>query len=137
MKARPTCSGIAWRWSTARPIQSSQLTSPAFCSRMGSSRSSREPRPIATGPCAAPSTAASSSGTEGRRELEEHQVIRLKREFNAMVAPLTVGQKLALTDLALDLRPRWLRAKLLGLPLDAEAVLQRQTLLSGLDVVAR
>jgi hypothetical protein len=68
-------------------------------------------------------------------ELEEHRIVKLARDFNRMVRPLTVSQKLALTDLALDLWPRWLRAQLLGLELDQEAACEREILLAGLEVI--
>jgi hypothetical protein len=61
---------------------------------------------------------------------------RLQRDFDALVRRLTRQQKAALTDLALDLRPPWLRPQLLGLEVTEAMAHRRQELLEGLEALA-
>jgi hypothetical protein len=63
-------------------------------------------------------------------------ILKMQRQFDHMAGRLSVPQKLAVTDIALDIRPRWLRAQLLGLPVAAADELEKRDLLDGLDAIA-
>jgi hypothetical protein len=69
----------------------------------------------------------------GKPQADPAAIARVQRQFDAMARRLRPAQKTAVTDLALDLRPRWLRQAVLGLELDQADRHERQDLLEGLD----
>jgi hypothetical protein len=72
----------------------------------------------------------------GHQEGDPDRIADTARRFEQLVRRLTVEQKLALTDLSLDLRRPWMLRKLCQRPLTVEDEGERQALLSGLDVLA-
>ena len=69
-------------------------------------------------------------------QASETRLAKLERRYNEMVAKLSVEQHLAVVDLALDLKPGWLRRALLGLPAAPEDQVERGYLIEGLNALA-
>jgi hypothetical protein len=73
----------------------------------------------------------------GHLDARQHRAaIRFRQARDAMVRRLTIGQKLALLDLVLDVWPRWLRRQIAGVPLVGADLAEHRDLLGGLDAVA-
>jgi hypothetical protein len=72
-----------------------------------------------------------------RPEATEERLENAKQRYDAMVRRLTVGQKLALSDVALDVWPRWLRRQIASVPLGSADLAERRDLIDGLDALGR
>jgi hypothetical protein len=70
------------------------------------------------------------------REPSEERIARNERAYERLLKRLTEDQALACVNVALDLRPGWMRRELLKIPLTPDDQDERRALLTGLDALA-
>ena len=74
--------------------------------------------------------------SSGGREPTDERVLKLEREYDRLMKMLSPEQQLAVVDVALDLRPGWVRRAVLRLPPAVGDDVERAALITGLEVLA-
>ena len=77
------------------------------------------------------------ANSAGGREPDDEQIRKLERGYERLMKLLSPEQQLAVIDVALDLRPAWVRRAVLKLPPAEGDDVARGELLSGLDAISR